>query len=511
MSTANRVIKNTGYLYAKMGITMFISLYTTRLILGSLGASDFGIFSIVGGAISMLGFLNGSMAGTTQRYISYAEGKGDEAGKKQIFNSTIILHVAISLVVVVVLELMALVFFNGVLTIPEDRLHAAKFIYHCAVIATMFSIQAVPFEAIINAHENMLYFTVIGILESLMKLAVAFVVVYCLVDKLIVYGILMALISLIMRIIMGCYCHKRYSECTFRPKKYVSRPLMKEMGAFAFWNATSTVASMVCKYGGSVALNHFFGTIINAAQGITIQISGQFGVLSTHAKASLNPVIVKSAGAEDYGMMYQSTLWGNKVIFFLSSVIFLAILANLDEFLHLWLKEIPNYTHIFVTLYLIVNMISTLATCFPVAISAIGKIRNYQLCMSCIEFVPLVGSIIAFACGQPPYFFYILMILATALSVFFRCYFAHSICGFRIRQIVVDNILRSVLSFGLALAIAIGLSRAFAYTHTWFGLIFIACVEIAIYMMVYFFVVFNKKDRRYILSKVTLLRSKIKL
>lgn len=510
MSTGNRIIKNTGYLYAKMGITMFISLYTTRLILNSLGASDFGIFNIVGGAIAMLSFLNGAMAGATQRYISYAEGKGDEEGKKRIFNSTIILHVGISLVVAAALELLALVFFNGVLNIPEDRLYAAKFIYHCAVIAMMFSIQAVPFEALINAHENMLYFAVIGILESLMKLAVAFVVVYCMADKLIVYGILMALISLIMRIIMGCYCRKRYSECSFRPKKYIRGPLVKEMGVFAFWNATSSVASILSTYGVSVVLNHFFGTIVNAAQGITNQISGQFGSLSGHARKSLNPIIVKSAGAENYDMMYKATLWGNKVLFFLSSSIFLAILANLDDFLHLWLKQIPEYTHIFVTLYLIVNMLNTLATCFPVAISAIGKIRNYQICMTCIEFAPLVGSIVAFAYGQPPYFYYILMISVTALSVCFRCYFAHSVCGFRIRQIVVDNILRSALGFGLALAIAVVLSRAFAYTHTWLGLIFIACVEIAVYTVVYFFVVFDKKDRKYILSKVTLLKSKVK-
>lgn len=510
MSTGNRIVKNTAFLYAKMGITMFISLYTTRLILGSLGASDFGIFNIVGGAIAMLGFLNGSMAAATQRYMSFAEGQGNEAGKKRIFNSTIILHIAISLIVVVILEILAVVFFNGVLSIPTDRLFAAKFIYHCAVVATMFSIQAVPFEAIINAHENMLYFAAVGVFESLMKLGVAFVVVYCLMDKLIIYGILMALIALIMRVIMGCYCSKRYSECTFHPRKYVSVSLAREMGIFAFWNATSSVAQVISYYGMGVALNHFFGTIVNAAQGITNQISGQFGVLSTHAKKALNPVIVKSAGAEDYTMMYKATLWGNKVLFFLSSVIFLAILSNLDNFLRLWLKEIPDYTHIFVTLYLIVNMLNTLASCFPVAISAIGKIRNYQICMSCIEFIPLVGGVIAFSCGQPPYFIYILMITVTALSVCFRCYFAHSVCGFKVSDIIVDNILRSAFTFVLALAVAIVISRAFAFSHTFLGLVFIACLEIAIYALLYFFIVFSNSDRKYILSKIKMIKPKIK-
>ena len=175
MSTANRVIKNTGFLYAKMGITMFISLYTTRLILNSLGASDFGIFNIVGGAISMLGFLNAAIASATQRFMSYSEGEGNREKQKSIFNVSFILHLGISIIVGISLLIAGYFFFNGILNIPQNRILAAKVVYGSLIISTMFTVMTVPYDAAMNAHENMKYYAVIGVFEAILKLAVAFV------------------------------------------------------------------------------------------------------------------------------------------------------------------------------------------------------------------------------------------------------------------------------------------------------------------------------------------------
>ena len=177
-STANRVVKNTGFLYAKMGITMFISLYTTRLILNSLGAADFGIFNIVGGAIAMLGFLNAAMAGATQRFMSYSEGEGNKKKQKSIFNISILLHFFIALAAGIALLIAGYFFFNGILNIPADRIFAAKVVYGSLIVSTMFTVMSVPYDAVLNAHENMKYYAIIGIIESLLKLSVALIVVY---------------------------------------------------------------------------------------------------------------------------------------------------------------------------------------------------------------------------------------------------------------------------------------------------------------------------------------------
>lgn len=233
MSTITRVMKNTGFLYVKMGVTVFISLYTTRLILSSLGASDFGIFNIIGGAIVMLGFLNSTMANATQRFMSYAEGKGDLLKKRQIFNVSFILHVGVAILTGLILLVAMYPFFNGVLNIPEERVLAAKIIYLSAMVSTLLTIVNVPYDAVMNAHENMLYYSLIGIFECILKLAVAYACVYTSNDKLIVYGVLMALIPLVTLTIMKFYCHHKYNECVFDIKKYWDNDLLKQITSFS--------------------------------------------------------------------------------------------------------------------------------------------------------------------------------------------------------------------------------------------------------------------------------------
>ena len=295
-STANRVIKNTGYLYAKMAITMFVSLYTTRLILNALGASDFGIYNIVGGAIAMLGFLNASMAGATQRFMSYAEGEGDKEKQKYIFNISVVLHAGIAVFVAVVLLVAGYFFFNGILNIPTERIGAAKVVYLSLIISTLLTVMNVPYDAVMNAHENMRYYALVGILESFLKLAVAFVCVYASGDKLIVYGILMACIPLLTLNVMKVYCHKHYDECVIKPRKYWNRGLMKEMTSFAGWSFVGSMGSIVGNYGVGIVLNNFFGTILNAALGIANQLNGMLLFFSNSMLKALNPVIVKKLG-----------------------------------------------------------------------------------------------------------------------------------------------------------------------------------------------------------------------
>lgn len=196
-----------------MALTIFISLYTTRIILDVLGTSDFGIYNIIGGAIVLLGFLNSTMANATQRFMSYAEGKRDLLNKKKVFNVSLALHIAVAIATVVLLSFAALFFFNGVLNIPPSRIFAAKVIYFSMLVSTAFTILNVPYDAVMNAHENMLYYSLIGVLDSVLRLIVALFCIYTSHDKLIIYGILIASIPFITLSITKVYCHKKYEEC----------------------------------------------------------------------------------------------------------------------------------------------------------------------------------------------------------------------------------------------------------------------------------------------------------
>ena len=444
MSTAGRVIKNTGYLYAKMGITMFVSLYTTRLILNFLGASDFGIYSIVGGAIGMLGFLSAAMAGATQRFMSYSEGEGDKEKQKNIFNVSIFLHICVALILGLILLVAGYFFFNGVLNIPSDRVGAARIVYVSMILSTMFTVSTVPYDAVLNAHENMKYYAIIGILESFLKLMVALVCVKSSYDKLVVYGILMACIPLITLTIMRAYCHRHYEECVINIRKYWSKSLMKDMTSFAGWNLTSTAVVMISSYGQGIILNHFWGTKLNAAQGVTSQLNGQLQTLAQNMLKALNPVIGKSAGAHNEDLFKRSTLLGAKYSTALYLVFAIPMFVEAPYILQLWLKNVPEWTVIFVRFQLIRSFIEFQLGTLPKAIAATGKIKNFTIWSSLSNILQLPTIYLLFQLGFPPYSMYVAAIVFGNIFVYVAAsYYARKLCGIPVGELI-KNILAPI-------------------------------------------------------------------
>lgn len=414
-STANRVIKNTGYLYIKMGITMFVSLYTTRLILNGLGASDFGIFNIVGGAIAMLGFLNAAMANATQRFMSYAEGEGNKEKQKSIFNISIILHAAIAGIMGIMLTGAGWFFFHGILTIPETRIFAAEVIYASLIVSTMFTVMSVPYDAAINTHENMRYYALIGILESALKLVIAFVCVYTTGDKLILYGILMAALYILTPSIMRVYCHKHYDECVFKPQVYFSKSLMKEMTRFAGWAFLTSISSMLCQYGLGIVINHFWGVLLNAAQGIANQVSGMLLQFSQNMMKAVNPILVKSEGAQNRERTIYITLFGCRVSTWIMMMFEIPMIILAPYILKLWLKNVPEWAVLFTQLQLARSIIEQLFSSIFGLVYANGNIKNYAIVKSALNFLPLLIVPILFSIGYSPIWLYVVWIICWGL------------------------------------------------------------------------------------------------
>lgn len=429
MSTANRVIKNTGYLYVKMGITMFVSLYTTRLILNSLGASDFGIFNIVGGAIAMLGFLNAAMAGATQRFMSYAEGEGDKEKQTRIFNISVVLHLLISLLVGVALLIAGYFFFNGILNIPDDRIFAAKVIYGSLIVSTMFTVMTVPYDAVMNAHENMKYYAIVGIIESFLKLGVAFVVVYTLSDKLIVYGILMACIPLITMVIMRIYCHKHYVECVLAPKRYWHRELIKELTGFAGWNLLGNAASLIGNNGNGILLNHFFGVAINAANGISLQLQGQLMVLTTNMQKALTPVIVKKEGENLREEMIQWSYVGCRFSFLLLAWIAIPVCIEAEYILRLWLKQVPEWTVLFLRLTIVRTLLELTTVSLSTSLAATAKVKIVNIQSLILFPMALIIEWILFTNGYAPYWMFLTMIILVMIQNALKLQLCHQYCS----------------------------------------------------------------------------------
>ena len=417
MSVAERIIKNTGWLYAKMGITMFVSLWVTRLVLNSLGQSDFGIFNLVGGAIAMLGFLNVALASATQRYMSYSQGEGNSEGVKTVFNVSLMMHIAISLFCGLLLLLMGFVFFRYVLVIPEGRETASIVVYASLVVSTMLTIISVPYDAALNAHENMRYYAFVGIFESLLKLCVAFACVLYGGDRLILYGVLMACIPLVSLSIMLFYCRSHYPECTVAPRRYFDLGVLKEMTSFAGWNLLGTTSTMIASYGIGIVLNFFFGTLVIAAQGVANELNGQVLAFSNNLMKAVNPVIAKSEGAGDRNTMLNVTITGCKFSYALIAVFAVPLILEMPYVLKLWLKSVPDYAVAFTSLILVKSCMEQMTNLLNTSISAEGRVRGLHILFTVTSVAALFLGIVLFSMGAAPSSIYVLYLLVFGVVV----------------------------------------------------------------------------------------------
>jgi O-antigen/teichoic acid export membrane protein len=424
-----------------MALTVFISLYATRLTLSALGVTDFGLFNLVGGVISMLTFLNTAMSAATQRFMSFAEGAGDHQKQKEIFNVSTILHIIIAILVFLFLEIAGYFLFDKVLEIPVDRLETAKMIMQFMVVSTVFTIISVPYDAVINAHENMLLFAILGVIESVCKLGIAFVLSFTPYDKLTTYGLLMALLSIVLLFIRRIYCHRKYQECEIDFKKYFSKSTFKEMSSFAGWSFLGASSSMVANYGQGIVLNIFFGPVVNAAQAISNQISGQLGVFAGTMLKALNPLIAKSEGAGDRILMLKVSLKGSKFSFLLLLVFYIPVIIEMPFIFQMWLKDIPEYTLIFCKLLMIRNLIEQLYVTLSNSIAAVGKIRAFQITKSILTALPLGISYILFKFGAEPYSMYIVFIFYAILDAIVTLYFAEKYCGLSYRSFIKETLI----------------------------------------------------------------------
>lgn len=469
-------------------------------MLNSLGASDFGIFNVVGGAIAMLGFLNSTMANATQRFMSYAEGEGILEKKRKVFNVSIILHVCIAFTTILLLLAAMYPLFNGIFNIETERINAATIIYLSFIFSTVLTIINVPYDAVMNAHENMLYYSIIGIFESILKLGVAFICVYTSYDKLIIYGILMACIPLITLTIMKVYCHRHYEECVIAPRKYWDAKIVKQIGGFFSWNFLTAISSLFSVQGMGIVLNHFFGSVLNAAQGIAQQVNGAVSNFSGNMMKALNPVITKSAGSQNFTAMNRATLAGCKYSAMLTMIFGIPLSIEIHYVLTIWLKEVPVWASTFVILQLTQGIILQMANSASTAIYAQGDIKHYAIWKSIMNSLPILLTWLAFYFGGKPIWLYLPMIIIWGIGGdCVMIYFAKQKCGLVIKE-YINQVLLPLLGVALFMFVC-GIIPTLSMNEG-FARFFITCVLTTLGLFIAGWLFFISKEEKQILFEL---------
>lgn len=451
MKPANRVIFNTSVLYTRLLIGMVLGLFTIRLVLGALGEADYGIYTLVAGVIGMLGILNSSMSNASMRFMAHSLGTGNEDIIKKTFNTTLYLHFIIGIIVIAIMEVGGYFMFEYLLNIPAEKVMDAKIVYQFMVVTSFITIISVPYDAVINSHENILALSIVDLLGNIFSLVIAIYLTYCDSNRLVLYGFLMLLAQIILRIIKQLYSRSKYLECKIDFKNYVDKEFSKTILSFSGWNLFGSIAAMSVTQVKSIFLNMFFGVKVNTADGISANVSGQVNMISVSMTRALNPQLVKSEGRGDRQKMLQFTEMATKFAIFLFAIIAIPVVFETPYLLTIWLKDVPQYAIIFCRLLLIGILIEKFTFEITTAIRAIGNIRNLTVVESILFTLNIPITYIVFSLGYPPYSVYFINILISFLVFFNRLYFGKKIAGMSIKSFLKNGILPVLLPIILTL------------------------------------------------------------
>lgn len=415
-----RIAKNTLMLYIRMFFTMAVSLFTSRVILQTLGVEDYGINNVVGGVVTMFSFLNGAMASATQRYLNVDIAKGDAEHLKLSFRTSMQIHVLIALVIFVLAETVGLWFVLEKLVIPESRMVAALWVYQFSIIACMVGIVSIPYNADIIAHERMDAFAYISIMDVMLKLIIVYMLVVSPFDKLISYSALFLGVNLLDRFIYNLYCKRHFSEVNFSFK--IDKPLFKEMSSFAGWSLWGNIAYVLFTQGLNMLLNMFFGPAVNAARGIAVQVQGVIQGFVANVQTAVNPQITKSYAQDNLRRMHKLMFTSSKFCFFLLFLIVLPFSLEANQILHVWLGVVPDHTVWFFRLIAFIMLTETLANPYIVANQATGKVKIYQAVCGGLLLLIVPVAYVVLKLGGNPESVYIVHGCIAVLTQFARVY-----------------------------------------------------------------------------------------
>lgn len=492
-----------------MIVTTIIALYLTRIVLNYLGANDFGIYSLIGGVISLLSFVNSALMVSSQRYLSVALGENDSSKVKDIFSSSILIHIAMTAILVVLFELCYLFLFDNFLNISPDRIHAAKVVYQLMIVSTVFTVLGVPYNAIINAKEDLWMFSIIESLCALLKLGIIIIFHFSNSDALVLYTGWIMIITILNFLFKYLWCKIKYTECNrILLKIRNNKSLIRQMLGFSGWNAFGTLALIGRNQGVAVVLNLFWGTAINAVYGIANQVNSQLIYFSTMMTTSMTPQIMKSYGEGNHGRMLGLSVFTCKLAFFLSAVFAIPLLIEMDFILKVWLKEVPEYTSIFCTLIVYMFLFMQLCPGLSRAIQATGKIKWYQISTSILLLLPIPAGILLGEMGGNNQMILYTMIASQALTTLMTIYIANRIVGLDISKFFFFTF-KAIISFVAVYMICLYVKMAIVSVYSeWLSFFIIVPISMLSFAAVYYLFVFDLQDKERVINVVRDLRRK---
>lgn len=503
-SSSKRLAKNTILLYLRTLLVMAISLYTSRVILATLGIDNYGIYNVIGGFVSMFSLAGGTLVSATQRFLNFEIGKKEDSNPNKVFCTSMCIHITLSAILLILFETIGLWFLNWKMNIPIDRIYSANWVFQCSVLAFLVNILSIPYNAVIIANEKMSAFAYISLLDVSLKLLVTYLLYLSPWDVLILYAVLLLLESLLIRSIYSIYCSKKFSDIT---KFYIvkDKAAYKRQVGFAGYTFIGSMAAILSNQGINLIMNIFCGVAVNAARGVAVQVQHAVEKFVTDFMTALNPQITKTYAAGETDKSMQLVYRGAKFSFFLITILAMPIIIRTPYILDLWLKTYPEYAIEFVRLILVYSMLVVLSKPLITEILATGKVKSNAFIIGGLRMLNLPLCYMALNFDYQPTVCFYILILVEIFTMHARLYIIKSYTGNSIIR-YYNNVLARILP--IIICVLIGdyyINKAIP--HSFLGLVIFSSISVSITIVAIAVFGLTNNERSFIMKFVT---SKIK-
>lgn len=495
-----KLAKNTVFLYIRMIVVMLITFFTTRILLSTLGIEDFGIYNVVCGFVTMFSFLNTSMANGVQRFYSFAIGKNDPQSISKIFTLAAIIQLIIAIIIIVIVETVGIWYLYNKMNISANRVFAAFWVFQNALLSLFFVILTVPYNGAVMAYEKMNFYAIVSIIDAILKLVVVFILPYCGIDKLICYGLLISVISILDFLFNFFYCKRHFPQIKF--VRHIDRDLLPSMISFSGWNIFGSLAHMGKIQGVNLVLNAFWGTVVNTAFGISAQISNAVSSLTAGFVTALRPQMIKSFAAGDLDYTMKLLYSASKLTFFLVLIIAVPIFEEISSILDFWLGvgKYPEMTIVFCKLTILTVLFDSFATPLSIIVHASGKMRTFQIVCSLviISVVPL--SYIVAKLWNDAAIVISIGLFTTILAQLVRLLLIKNIIKFSILSYCVKVFIPTTIVFLLSCIVALLVNRISIENLEFWGLLMKIGLNVIVCFIVIYIIGLSKTEKSIVKS-----------
>jgi O-antigen/teichoic acid export membrane protein len=501
--TNNRTIaKNTLMLYGRALLMMLIGLYTSRVILHTLGVMDFGVYNAVGGIIGLFGFVTSSLGNATSRFITVAIGQGDQNLINKTFGNIKVIYYFLCIMIVLVSETIGVWFLYNKMTIPADRMIAAFWVFQFTIVSAVLDFVCVPYNSAIIAHEKMSAFAYISLLDAVFKLLICYVLLITPFDRLITYASLIFLVGVVDRIIYAVYCNSRFEEVHAKARIYTEQ--FREIMVFSGWTLSGNIAWVLNTQGANLLLNVFFGPVVNAARGIALQVQGVMQQFVTNFQTAINPQITKNYASHNYPRMHELVTLSTKYSYQLMLLMSIPVIIEAPEILKLWLKIVPDHTIPFLRWTLIAAVLTTVSNPLWVSVLATGKLKKYMAYDNTIQLIgiPLCYVLFKFFHAESEWLF-IVMVLIEVIDIYIRAWIVLPLIDFPYRKYLKEVVLPLFLVTIASCIVPIIVYKEVDQSIS--GSLFVGMSSILWSSLIIWLIGMKKKERQFIISKVKLL------